>query len=126
MRAGPRFAAVALTAALQSAPAFAQALPCLECRALIEFGDCDSAATPPKGSISVVGAVVRVERMQCGTVGLTVDVKRSSLSLLPTRIKIGVGQCLVWAEKQATISVRWWSKRRPRTAPIRRGHVTRA
>jgi flavin reductase (DIM6/NTAB) family NADH-FMN oxidoreductase RutF len=99
MRASPRFAVVALTAALQSAPALAQALPCLECRALIEFGDCDSAATPPKGSISVVGTVVRVERMQCGTVGLTVDVKRSSLSLLPERVKIDVGQCLVWRGK---------------------------
>jgi len=37
--------------------------------------------------------------MQCGTVGLTVDVKRSSLSLLPARVKIDVGQCLVWRGK---------------------------
>jgi len=105
MRTSLRVAAVALTAALQSAPAFAQAFPCSVCRAQIPFGSCDSAAiaNPPKGSIGVVGTVAGVEATHCDNAGLpvvhlTVDVKRSSSSL-PVRTRIDVRPCLLWVGK---------------------------
>src|SRR6185503_17702077 len=91
-------AALALTAALPSSSALAQSVPCtLVCRAQIPFGHCDNAdiATPPNGAIGVVGTVARVQGMECA-VGLTVDVKRSSSSSLPKRIRIEVHPCLIW------------------------------
>jgi hypothetical protein len=92
MRAGLGFAAVVLTAVLQSA----QAQPCIVCRASFPFGNCVSAAMdrPPTGAIAIVGTVAQVDKTQCGN-SLTVDVKRSSSSV-PARIKIDVGPCTLW------------------------------
>src|SRR5215831_15345328 len=97
MRIGPGAAALALTAVLQSAAVSAQPLSCPLCRAVMPFPVCDNAAIdhPPQGAIVVVGTVARIEDVRCG-VGLTVDVRRSSSSSLPARIRADGGPCLTW------------------------------
>src|SRR5689334_10785393 len=98
MRAGPGVAAVALAAVLQSATAFGQG--CQACRAMMTFPDCDDAAIdhPSQGAIGVVGTVVQIDKMPCEDV-LTVDVRRSSPSSLPARIKISTFPCWIWRGK---------------------------